>query len=154
MSLCVRDVMVRNVVTIDSDYSVRYAARMMDYFGISCLVAMSKEKIVGILTQGDIMTRIVAEGCDPEKVMVSGVMSKPVMVVSPTMPLEDAVKVMFKRRIKKLIVVSKEKASSRLVGLLNLTDIARLQPQMIETIKELLPMGTQAAEETVDFYVR
>lgn len=154
MSLCVQDVMARDVVTVDSDYSVKYAARMMNYFSISSLVIISKGEIVGILTERDVLTRVVAIGLDPEKVIVREIMSKPVIVVSPTMSLEDAVKIMFKRRIKKLPVVMREEVGSKLVGMLSLTDVARLQPQMIETIKEMLPMAAQVDEETAGFYVR
>lgn len=119
MSLCVQDVMVRDVVTVDSEYSVKYAARMMNYFGISSLMVLSKGDVVGIITERDVLTRVVAVGQDPEKVMVGEVMSKLVIVVSPTMPLDDAVKIMFQRRIKKLPVVSKKKANSRLIGMLS-----------------------------------
>lgn len=154
MSLCVQDVMVRDVITIDSEHSVKYAARMMNYFGIGSLIVMSDGKIVGILTERDVLTRVVAAGRNSEKVLVREVMSQPLIVVSPTMPLEDAVKIMFKRRIKKLPVISKEKDASRLVGLLSLTDVARLQPQMIETIKEMHLPGAQDQEGRVSFYVR
>jgi len=154
MSLCVQDVMVRDVITIDSDYSVKYAARMMGYFGIGSLVVLSEGEIVGILTERDVLTRVVAKGQDPEKVMVREVMSKPVIIVSATMPLEDAVKIMFKRQIKKLPVVCRDKTSSRLVGILTFTDVARLQPQMIQTMKELLSIDTSATEEMRSFYVR
>lgn len=154
MSLHVEDVMARDVVTVESEYSVKYAARMMKYFGISSLVALSEGEIVGILTERDIMTRVVAKGQNPEKVMVRDAMSKPVIIVSPTMPLEDAVKIMCKRMIKKLPVVYKEANGPRLVGMLSLTDVVRLQPQMMETMRELLSAGAQAPNETAGFYVR
>lgn len=154
MSLCVKDVMVRDVVTIDSDRSVKYAARVMNYFSIGSLVVMSESKIVGILTERDVMTRVVAKGKNSEKVMIGDVMSRPLIVVSPTTPLEDAVKVMFQRKIKKLPVVSKKKEGSSLIGMLSLTDVARLQPKMIETIKEMVPPGAPASDEHIDFYVR
>jgi len=146
--------MVRDVVTVDADYSVKYAARMMNYFGISSLVILSKGEVVGILTERDVMTRVVVAGRDPEKVRVREIMSNPVIVIGPTVALEQAVKVMLQRRIKKLPVMMKEETGSRLMGMLSLTDVARLQPQMLETMKELLPMGAQSAEESVDFYVR
>ena len=154
MSLRVEDVMVRDVVTIDCDFSAKYAARIMNYYSISSLVATSEEEIVGILTERDLITRIVAVGKNPEKVMVRDVMSKPIIIVSPTMPLEDAVKVMFQKKIKKLPVVNRAKDGDELVGMLSLTDVARLQPQMIETMKELLSTGAYAPEETANFYVR
>lgn len=146
--------MVRDVITIDSDHSVKYAARVMNYYSIGSLVVMSKEKIVGILTERDVLTRVVAIGKNSEKMMVADVMSRPLIVVSPTMPLEDAVKIMFQRKIKKLPVVRKDKESSMLVGMLSLTDVARLQPQMIETIKEMFSPGAPDSGEPVNFYVR
>lgn len=154
MSIRVEDVMARDVVTVDCDFSAKYAARIMNYYGISSLVATSEEEIVGILTERDLITRIVAVGQNPEKVMVRDVMSKPIIIVSPTMPLEDAVKIMFQKKIKKLPVVNRAKDCDELVGMLSLTDVARLQPQMIETMKELLSTGAYATEETANFYVR
>ncbi|KON31468.1 hypothetical protein AC482_00655 [miscellaneous Crenarchaeota group-15 archaeon DG-45] len=154
MSLCVQDVMVRDVITIESDYTVKYAARVMNYFGIGSLVVMSESRVVGILTERDVLTRVVAKGSSSEKVLVRDIMSQPLIVVGPTMPLEDAVKVMLRQRIKKLPVVSKEKEGSRLIGMLSLTDVARLQPQMIETLKEMLPPGAPASDEQINFYVR
>ena len=68
MSLCVQDVMVRDVVTVDSEYSVKYAARMMNYFGISSLMVLSKGDVVGIITERDVLTRVVAEEQEPERV--------------------------------------------------------------------------------------
>ena len=127
---------------------------MMNYYGISSLVALSKDEVVGILTERDVTTRVVAKGRDPEKVMVREIMSKPVIVVSPTLSLEEAVKIMFQRRIKKLPVVIGDEDRSRLVGMLSLTDVARLQPKMIDMMRELLTMDSRASEETVDFYVR
>ena len=154
MSICVKDVMVRDVVTVDSEYSVKYAAKVMSYFNIGSIIALSEGNVVGILTERDVMTRVVAVGIDPEKFMVCEAMSKPVIVTGPTMPLEEAVKIMFKKRIKKLPVVIKEKDRSKLVGLLSITDVARLQPQMLETMRELSTLGSQESEDLVDFYVR
>ena len=154
MSLSVKDVMVRDVVTVDSEYSVKYAARIMSYFNIGSLIALSEGNVIGILTERDIMTRIVAVGLDPEKVMVTEAMSKPVIVTSPTMSLEDAVKIMFKKRIKKLPVLVKENNRSKLVGLVTITDVARLQPHILEMMRELSGIGAQSPEEKVDFYVR
>jgi CBS domain-containing protein len=154
MSISVKDVMVRDVVTVDSEYSVKYAAKVMSYFNIGSIIALSEGNVVGILTERDVMTRVVAAGMDPEKVMVCEAMSKPVIVTGPTMPIEDAVKIMFKKRIKKLPVIIKEKDRSKLVGLLSITDVARLQPQMLETMRELSTMGSQETKELVGFYVR
>lgn len=154
MSICVQDVMVRDVITIDSDYSIKYAARIMNYFSIGSIVVVSAGELIGILTERDVLTRVVAKGLNPEKVRVVEVMSKPVIVVSPTMSLEDAVKIMFQRQIKKLPVIRKKKNGPGLVGMLSLTDVARLQPEMIKTIREVLHTGSRGMEEKISFYVQ
>jgi len=142
--------MTRRVVTVEPDYSVRHAAKLMRYYGIGSLVVVSEGHILGIVTERDLAYRVVAKGLDPERVRVSEVMSHPVIVVSPTTSLEDAVEAMFRKGIKKLPVVAKGSGGSKLIGILSLTDVARLQPKMIEAMKELYP---QAFEEGEGFYI-
>jgi len=131
LSIVVQEVMARDVITVDHDYSVKYAARMMNYFGISCLVAVSEGEIVGILTEKDVLTRVVAAGLNPEKVLIKDVITKPVIVVGPNTPLEEAVKIMFKRHIKKLPVVDSI-GQDRVIGILSLTDVANHQPEIMK----------------------
>ncbi len=153
MSLRVEDVMSRDVVTVDREYSVRYAARMMKYFSISSLVVVFEGKVEGILTERDVLTRVVTDGLDPEKVRVGEVMSRPVIVVSPTTPLEKAVGTMLKRRIKKLPVVDGPGEGSKLLGMLSLTDVARLHPKIVEAFRDMIYVEDEP-EENGDFYIR
>ncbi|MEM3601897.1 MAG: CBS domain-containing protein [Candidatus Bathyarchaeia archaeon] len=132
--LLVRDVMVRDLVTVETTVSVMRAVKLMNDFEVGCLLIVEKGEVVGILTERDILKRVVAEGRKPDETFVSDVMSTPPVVVSPEMKLEDAVEVMFKKKIKKLPVVE----NGKLVGLVTLTDIARLQPAMMEIIKRLM----------------
>ncbi|UCH57375.1 MAG: CBS domain-containing protein [Candidatus Bathyarchaeota archaeon] len=154
MSLCVQDVMVRKVLTVDSDISAKNAARMMSKFSVSSLIVSSNGEIIGILTERDILARVVASGQDPEKVTVKEVMSEPIIVVNPETPLEDAVKLMFRERIKKLPVMQREGDVVRLVGMLTITDVARIQPQLIENMRSLIQKNGTDFEVEVDFYIR
>ncbi|NIQ07567.1 MAG: CBS domain-containing protein, partial [Candidatus Korarchaeota archaeon] len=133
MSLEVEDVMVEEVVTIDEEATVKEAVELMNKHEIGCLIAMKKEKPSGILTERDLLRRVLAKSKDPEKTKVWEVMSKPIVVGKPKMEVEDAVKLMFKMKIKKLPVVEK----GRLRGLITLTDLVRFQPQIISIIKKL-----------------
>ncbi len=153
MSICVKDVMARQVITIDVEQSAKNAARMMTKFGISGLVVLSEGDLVGILTERDILSRVVASGHDPDDVKVREIMSEPVIVVNPAMPLDKAVMIMFKEKIKKLPVVAKVEDALRLVGILSLTDIARLHPKLLENIRMLGHMNEEAVEARADFYV-
>ena len=154
MSICVQDVMVREVITVDSAQSVKNAARLMAKFGISGLVVLTNGDLVGILTERDILTRVVTSGQDPEEISVKEIMTEPVIVVNPIMPLEKAVAIMLLEKIKKLPVVTKVDESLRLVGILSITDIARLHPKLLESLKAAEQMNTDAQEAEAGFYIR
>jgi len=151
LSLKVEDVMVRDVVTIDENSTVREAADVMNKFEIGCLIAVKKGKAVGIITERDLLKRVVAEARDVDKTKVKAVMSSPLVVVEPSMDLEEAVKLMFQMKIKKLPVVEEK----RLVGLVSLTDIARFQPQMIKILKQLAmrQAAPKSMKKFLDYYV-
>lgn len=109
MVLTVNDVMTERIITTDVNESVKNAAREMTKFGISNLLVFSEESLKGILTERDIITRVVCAGLDPSKIPVRDVMFEPVIVVSPGTPLEEAVELMLVREIKKLPVLEKER---------------------------------------------
>jgi CBS domain-containing protein len=151
LSLKVEDVMVRDVVTIDENSTVKEAADVMNKFEIGCLIAISKKKAVGIVTERDLLKRVVAESKDVGKTRVKDVMTSPLVVVESSMDLDEAVKLMFQMKIKKLPVVDEK----RLVGLVSLTDIARFQPQMIKILKQLAAKqaAPKSMKKVVDYYV-
>jgi CBS domain-containing protein len=132
VSLQVEDVMVKEVITVDADSTVKDAAKIMNCFEIGSLIVAKDSKAVGIITERDVLKRVVASAGNPEEVLVESVMSKPLIVVEPGMELEEAVRLMFKMKIKKLAVVK----DGGLVGLVSLTDIARFQPEMIKVLKK------------------
>jgi len=146
--------MAQGVITVDSTQSAKNAARLMTKFNISGLVVLSKGNLVGILTERDILTRVVASGRQPESVTVKEVMTEPVIVVNPIMPLEDAVKIMLLEKIKKLPVVTKLEESLKLVGILSHTDVVRLHPKMMEDMRTMEEIYTMSLEQDAGFYVR
>jgi len=154
MNLCVQDIMSTNVVSVEATQTVKNAARSMAKFGISGLVVLRKGSLAGILTERDILTRVVTSGINPESVHVKDVMSEPVIVVNPAMPLEKAVNIMLEEKIKKLPVVEGDEEHIKLVGILSLTDVARLQPKLLESFKAIAEMNDLALEASADFYIR
>ena len=131
--LKVKDVMVTNVVTVDVGVNVRMAVERMNNQEIGCLVVLEKGNFAGILTERDVLKRVVAKARNPEKTLVGDVMSKPLIVVEPDASLEEALELMFEKRVKKLTVVK----DKELVGLITMTDIARTHTAMVEHIKRL-----------------
>jgi CBS domain-containing protein len=131
VSLKVDDVMTVVVITIDEKATVKEAADIMDKNEISCLIASRKGRAIGIITERDLLKRVIVEVKNPEKTKVKAVMSTPLEVVASGTDLEDAIKMMFQKKIKKMPVVDKD----NIIGLVSLTDIARCQPAIIKLLK-------------------
>ncbi|MGD8545108.1 MAG: CBS domain-containing protein [Candidatus Bathyarchaeota archaeon] len=151
LSLNVEDVMVREVITIDAKSTIKEAAEVMNKFEIGCLIAIKGGKAVGILTERDLLKRVVANVRDPVRTKVEDIMSSPLVVVEPTTDLEEAVRLMFQMKIKKLPVVD----GKRLVGLISLTDIARFQPEVMKILRKLATKRTapKSLRKVIDYYV-
>ncbi|MCW4013209.1 MAG: CBS domain-containing protein [Candidatus Bathyarchaeota archaeon] len=127
----VYEVMTPDVVTITPDQTIEAAARVMVNHGISSVVVYEEGKPLGILTEKDIMTRIVAVGQDPRKVTVAEIMTPEIVACDPDTLIEDACRTMQRNKIKKLAVVD----GGSLKGIVSLTDIANRQPELIDSLK-------------------
>ena len=150
MSLKVEDVMIKNVITVNPDATVKEAVEIMNEHEIGCLVVMEGNKLVGILTERDMLKRVLGESRNSEKTKVREIMTTSVITTSPTTDLEEAAKLMFERNVKKLPVVMEGK----LVGLVTLTDLARFQPEIIRLLKRLIDENTpKRMKKVVDYYI-
>ena len=151
MSLKVEDAMIDDVVTVDADATVKKAVDLMNKHEIGCLIAVRSGKAVGIVTERDMLSRVLGMARNPEQTKVSEIMTSPLVVADPQMDLEEAARLMFKMKVKKLPVVSK----GDLVGLLTLTDIARFQPQIIKILKKIYvkTQPPKRMQKVVDYYV-
>ncbi len=137
MSQKLRKVMVEKVVTVEPSATLKKAAELMNMHEIGCLVVVHSGKPVGIITERDMLKRVICESRESETVRVIEIMSKPVITASPNMRAGDATKLMLERNIKKLPVVE----NGQLVGLVTLTDLLR-SPGVIEFLNKLSLNGT------------
>ena len=132
MSLKVKDVMVENVITIGAEVPVREAVKVMNRHEIGSLVVVKDKKPIGIVTERDMLKRVLSTSRDPRALEVCEIMSKPLVVMEPEMNIGDAVKLMFEHKIKKLPVVKRE----HLVGIVSLTDVIN-SPEMTRWLEKL-----------------
>jgi CBS domain-containing protein len=134
VSLKVEDVMVGQVISVSEMATVKEAAELMNLHEIGCLIVVNNGNPIGIVTETDMVKRVILGAIDPEKTKVWTIMSGPLIVVDPQMNLDEASKIMRERKIKKLPVIEK----GHLVGLVTMTDIVRspeVMKTMIKTIK-------------------
>ena len=144
-------VMAKEVITIDEGATVKEAADIMNQAEIGSIVATRNGKAVGIVTERDLLKRIVAEGKNAKKTKVKEIMSAPLITIPPDMDVEEAARLMFKKKIKKLLIID----NNRLVGLVSLTDIARAQPSIANLLQKLgaLHDTPKSIKKALDFYI-
>jgi len=130
--LLVRDVMSREVVTIDPDAPVIEAARLMKKNDIGSVVVVTpRGEVIGIVTEKDLVTRVVAENRNPLETRVREVMTPNPVTVYDDTPLEISARLMAERGIGHLPVVDR---AGRLVGILAKSDILEFTPELIEIL--------------------
>ena len=145
----IEELMVKKVVTVKALDRVIDAVELMNKHEIGCLVVVDNEKAVGILTERDMLTRVLARSKDPKKTEVEQVMSAPLITAKPQDEIEDTARLMFKNEIKKLPVVE----DGQLLGLVTLTDLVRFQPELIDALKKLGILIPRRMKKVVDYYV-
>jgi CBS domain-containing protein len=117
----VKEVMSSNPCAIDADKPVSYAAKMMKDENVGLAPIVEGDRLVGTLTDRDIVTRVVADGKDPSSVTAREAASSQLATVEPEQDLDEALKMMASKQVRRLPVVE----DGRLVGVLAQADVAR-----------------------------
>ena len=120
MAKSVRDAMTENPRSIGASASVIEAARLMRDEHIGSLPIADDEELVGMITDRDITTRVVAEAADPKMTSVGDVVSRDLISVEPDEDLEEAVQLMASHQVRRLPVVE----NGRLVGIVAQADVS------------------------------
>jgi len=112
--------MVDKPVVVDSETTVRETAIAMDRANLGSILVTSNRRVVGIVTERDLVRKILATTKD-SATKVKHVMSTPMVVVNPEATIEEAAEIMSNNKIRRLAVADKQ----RLVGIITVVDIAR-----------------------------
>jgi CBS domain-containing protein len=133
--MIVKEVMNRNVKTVRPEDTVKYAAQIMNENHIGSLVVVSGTgEVVGIVTERDILTDVVATGKNADTVRMSEIMTPNIITITSDKTLEEAADIMTENKIKKLPVVEE----GRLVGIVTATDLIAYEKDLIEKVSVLL----------------
>jgi CBS domain-containing protein len=118
----VADIMAKTVLAVDLNTNVKDCSRAMAKRGVSCSVVTQVNRAIGIVTERDLVSKVLADAVDPTKVFVKDIMSTPLITVSPDASLTDAASQMAEYRVRRLVVVN---MSGSMVGIITAGDIAR-----------------------------
>jgi len=132
--LIVKDIMKTDVEKISASTTVQDAAKKMAEENIGCLLVVDGHKLLGIVTEDDIIKKVVGGGKSPQETTIEEIMVREVIHITPEESLEDAAELMTERKIKKLPVVDNKK----LLGIITATDMVAAEPKMMEHLGELI----------------
>jgi len=131
--MLVKDVMSSPVVTISEGATANRAAELMDKHGLGCIIVTSKEgKPLGIITEKDLVSRVLAKNLKPDSLRAKEVMTSPLITIEPDETISEASRRMSRLNIRRLGVVYK----GQLIGILSSKDVLAVMPELIEIIQE------------------
>lgn len=135
--ILVRDIMSKNVKTVRTDDKVLDAVRKMIKFNIGSVIVTNNSRPVGIITERNVLERLVEPRLDAGFVNAKDVMTSPLITVELYTAVEEAAKIMAQRKIKTLPVIEREK----IIGVVTSSDIVRTSPTQLNILEELLRVG-------------
>ena len=115
----IRDIMEKNVVTIEHDKTALDAARLISEKDVSFLVILNGDTPVGVLSESDFVKRLAADDKKASDVIVSEIMSSNFRWVEPETELEDAIQKMLNNNIRRLVILD----NNKLAGVITQTDL-------------------------------
>lgn len=144
--ITVGDAMTRGVICVDGEDTVQEAAEVMKKNDISSVIVTKEGDGIGIITERDIISKIIAEDKNPREVAVEDVMTSPLITIKPDAPVDEAARLMRDKDIRRLVVSERD----RIVGVISEFDIVRIEPELHLLLREKYEWdisSTEAAQE-------
>lgn len=128
-ALQIGEFMTKDPVCIVTGKTVTEAAKILDQFHIGSLVVLdTRKKLVGIFTSLDVVYDVVAQGKNPDDILVDDIMVTDIVSITPDKTIQDAMTLMSQNDIRQLPVLVGEK----LVGFVTMKDILRIEPSLVD----------------------
>ena len=115
----IRDIMEKNVVTIEDDKTALDAANLISEKDVSFLVIMKNNIPIGVLSESDFVKRLAADDKKASEVIVSEIMSSNFRWVEPETEIEDAIQKMLNNNVRRLVILD----NNKLAGVITQTDL-------------------------------
>ena len=128
----VKDIMAKKVISIDYDKTILDVCNKFKKHKLGSLVVIKSDIIVGIITERDVIERVIVEQKNPKKIRVEDVMSKNIITIHASAKIEQAAELMRKHKIKKLPVI----LNNEFVGIITVTDLANIMPNFTKTLAD------------------
>ncbi len=128
----VGDVMTKNLVTLSENSSARDVATAMSSNGVGSVIVVRDSHPVGIITERDLVERVLSKGLNPGTTLAKNIMSYPLSVIDSKADVMEATRKMAKLRVRRLVVVDK----GEMAGIITSRDILSATPELVEVLTE------------------
>lgn len=129
----VKDIMTSPVVTLEESVTSNKVAKVMAKKALGCVIITNKaSKPVGIITERDLVQRVLANNLVPDTIQAKTIMTSPLVTISPEATITEAAKQMNSLNIRRLGVIYK----GSLNGIVTSKDVLGVMPELIEIIQE------------------
>ena len=145
-SMFVRDIMAVNVISMPPDASVFEVSKAMAEMDIGSVIIADKDRPLGIITESDIVRRVIVKEKDTKTTTASEIMSSPIVHVEPGTGLTDAMRVMAKSNIRRVAVLK----NNSLAGIITSRDLLRWSPELIDILVESLRLKDENASSRTE----
>ncbi len=135
-SMAVKEIMSTNVITMPPDASILEVAKSMAEVDIGSIVIVERHSPIGIITETDIVRRVVAVGKNVQTTSAKDIMTAPLVYVNPNTALTDAMRMMARSNIRRVIVLK----NGNLAGIITSRDILKWSPELIDVLVESLKL--------------
>jgi len=132
----VKDIMTKPVVIVSINSSVYNAAKILTKNRVGTLIVVKNKNPVGIVTDTDIIKKVVAKAKNSKDIKIKDIMATPILFLSPNDNLLQAEERMRRHKIKRMPVIK----NGKLLGIVSITDIARATPKMLDLLNFRLRM--------------
>jgi CBS domain-containing protein len=135
-SLPVKEIMTRNPITVDIDTKISEAAKQMFELDVGSIIVMENNNPVGILTERDMVFKIISKNLLPDSLELKNVITTPLITLDANEDIQRAIELMLKMKIRRIPIVLDKK----LVGLVTETDLISVSAQMGHIFADLINM--------------
>lgn len=128
------DAMTVGLTAVSVDSTIEKCAKLMNDHSVGSLLVKKGEELKGIITDQDIVRKIIANGIDPKKTTVDKHMAKKLITITPERDIFEALNVMINEEVKQLPVMDGKK----MIGLLTQKDVLKLEPELFDLLVDKL----------------
>ncbi len=130
------DAMTQRPISVEHDTSIVECARIMAENHVGSLIVKKANRLVGLLTEKDIVRKVIAPKLEPSKLLASEIMEKKFPTIRPEKDISEAIQIMGEKNVRHLPVMNKK----TMVGFLTGKDILKLQPNLFDILADKIEL--------------